>query len=66
MKAMTRGELIRSMSDEELLELLMNYIDCDKEETLCSPTKRKKGGECDGHCRKGRLKWLKEEAEEEQ
>lgn len=56
---------IRSMSDEELLEFLFNKVSSDDICEFCVPTLRI-STKCDGHCRNGILKWLKQPYKEKE
>lgn len=55
---MTNAERIRRMTDEELADFLMCYVDPCK---LCAW--RKECGQHDGGCENGRLAWLQKECE---
>ena len=59
----TNADRIRAMSDEELAKMILQIASCDKENVMCVPTEYKHSGKCDGHCLKGRLDWLKQEAD---
>ena len=61
----TNADRIRSMSDEELAEFLLEWISCDKEGFMCHPKEYKEGGKCNGRCVAGRIDWLRQPAEEE-
>ena len=61
----TNADKIRAMSDEELAEFILQIASCDKENVLCVPTEYKHSGKCNGHCREGRINWLKQEAKED-
>ena len=58
---MTNVEKIRAMSDEELATWILENIDCDKENIMCSPELYRSSGKCNGRCIAGRLNWLKQE-----
>ena len=64
-KPPTNADRIRSMSDEELAEFLLEWISCDKEGFMCHPKEYKEGGKCNGRCVAGRIDWLRQPAEEE-
>lgn len=64
-KQPTNADRIRSMSDEELAEFLLEWISCDKEGFMCHPKEYKEGGKCNGRCVAGRIDWLRQPAEEE-
>ena len=58
-KPMTQGDKIRSMTDEELAELLdgaLEIIDC----SICDEPQNEFGS-CMGDCKNEYLKWLKSE-----
>ena len=61
----SNADIIRSMSDEELAEFLLSWVDCHNERHLCCPTERRNFGKCDGRCVNGRINWLRQPAKEE-
>ncbi len=63
-KTMTNADRIRAMSDEELMQLLFTKISCGHICSFCVPSMRTEC-KCDGHCRNGVLKWLKQPTEGE-
>ena len=60
-KPQTNADRIRSMSDEELAELLCNFRSCDADEYICEGCKAAK------YCRAGHagtIDWLQQPAKE--
>ena len=56
---MTNADHIRDMNDEDLVEAIISFCGADLACDCCVPTMRLPN-KCDGRCRVGVLKWLKQ------